>query len=60
MINIDGVPAILFFSGGAPGYVGLNQINVRIPANTRAVPDIPLVLTIGGKQSNSVTIPVGP
>jgi len=34
-----------------PGYVGLIQSNVRIPANATPAPDVPIVLTIGGKQS---------
>jgi uncharacterized protein (TIGR03437 family) len=59
-VSIDGVQVAPDFSGAAPNFVGLNQINVRIPANTRTASDIPVVLTINGKQSNSVTIPVGP
>ena len=59
-VTIDGVPAQVQFSGSAPGFVGLNQINVRIPPGTRPSPDIPVVLTIGGKQSNPVTIAVSP
>ncbi len=60
MVTIDGIPAEVLFSGAAPGFVGLNQINLRIPVNTRTASNIPVVLTIGGMQSNSVTIPVGP
>lgn len=59
-VTIDGAAATVEFSGTAPGFVGLNQINVRIPANARQSSTIPVVLTIGGKQSNSVTIPVAP
>jgi uncharacterized protein (TIGR03437 family) len=59
-VFIDGVAADVLFSGTAPGLVGLNQINVRIPPSTRSSPDIPVVLTIGGKQSNTVTIAVDP
>jgi uncharacterized protein (TIGR03437 family) len=59
-VTIDGVPAVVEFSGGAPGYVGLNQINVRIPPNTRAGTEIPVVLGIDGGQSNTVTLPVAP
>ncbi|MBI3696887.1 MAG: SBBP repeat-containing protein [Acidobacteria bacterium] len=59
-VTIDGASAEILFSGAAPGFVGLNQINLRIPANTRTAGNIPVVLTVGGKQSNAVTIPVGP
>ncbi len=57
-VTIDGLPGEVQFSGAAPGFVGLNQVNVRIPPNTRSAPNIPVVLSIGGRQSNSVTIPV--
>jgi uncharacterized protein (TIGR03437 family) len=60
IVMIDGVPAVIDFSGAAPDFVGLNQINLHIPASTRTASNIPVVVTIGGKQSNSVTIPVGP
>jgi uncharacterized protein (TIGR03437 family) len=57
-ITIDGKTADVQFAGAAPGFVGLNQVNVKIPAGTRAAPDIPVALTIGEKQSNTVTIAV--
>jgi uncharacterized protein (TIGR03437 family) len=57
-VTIDGVPATLQFSGIAPGFVGLDQVNVQVPAGTRTANDIPVVLTIGGKQSNTVTMAV--
>jgi uncharacterized protein (TIGR03437 family) len=59
-VLIDGLTAELQFSGAAPGLVGMNQVNFRIPGNTRSSPEIPLVLTINGRQSNTVTIPVRP
>ena len=59
-VLIDGIPATVEFSGTAPGFVGLNQVNVRIPPGTRSAPDVPVVLSIGGKQSNPVAIAVSP
>jgi uncharacterized protein (TIGR03437 family) len=59
-VTVDAVSAQVLFSGTTPGLVGLNQINFRIPLSTRTAPDIPVVLSIGAKQSNSVTIPVSP
>ncbi|MSO19566.1 MAG: hypothetical protein EXQ56_03755 [Acidobacteria bacterium] len=58
-VMIDGMAADVSFSGLSDCCVGLNQINVRVPANTRTGNTIPVVLTISGKQSNSVTIAVG-
>lgn len=60
VVAIDGVPVTPEFAGLSGCCVGLNQVNVRIPASTRSAPDIPLVLSIGAKQSNPVTIAVGP
>ncbi|MBI2817594.1 MAG: hypothetical protein HYX72_11710 [Acidobacteria bacterium] len=57
-VTIDGIPAEVQFSGAAPGFVGLNQINVRIPPNSRSGTNIPVALSIGGKQSNPATIAV--
>ena len=58
-VMVDGAPAVVKFSGAAPGFVGLNQINIQVPAATRAAPDIPVVLDIAGKTSNTITIAVG-
>jgi len=60
VVTIDGSSAEILFAGAAPGFVGLNQVNLRIPPNTRTAANIPVVLTMNGKQSNAVTIPVGP
>jgi uncharacterized protein (TIGR03437 family) len=59
-VIVDGVPADVLFSGSTPGFVGLNQVNFRIPPSTRSSATIPVVLSIGGKLSNSVTISVSP
>ena len=48
------------FSGAAPSYVGLYQVNFQIPANAPTGSTQPLVLTVGGKAANPVTIAVGP
>ena len=60
ILTVDGTPAEIIYAGGSPGLVGLNQLNARIPAGTRRGADIPVRLTIAGRQSNAVTIPVGP
>jgi uncharacterized protein (TIGR03437 family) len=58
--TVDGVQATVQFSGAAPFFVGLNQVNLEIPAGTRTAANIPVVFSIGGQQSNEVTIPVAP
>ena len=46
------------FYGLAPGFVGLYQVNARVPAGTPPGDAIPVKITIGGVTSNTVTIAV--
>jgi len=57
-VTIGGVPAPVSFSGLSPGFVGLYQINVQVPSNAPAGNAVPVVLTIDGVPSNTVTIAV--
>jgi uncharacterized protein (TIGR03437 family) len=59
-VTVGGVPATVSFSGLAPGYVGLYQINVQVPSGAPTGPNVPIVLTIGGVPSNTATIAVDP
>ena len=58
VVTIGGVPAAVTFSGLAPGFVGLYQVNAEVPANARTGDAVPVALTIGGVTSNTVTIAV--
>jgi uncharacterized protein (TIGR03437 family) len=58
VVTIGGAPASVAFSGLAPGFVGLYQINVSIPDTAPTGSDIAVTLTIGGVSSNTVTIAV--
>ena len=58
-VTVGGVPAAVTFSGLAPGYSGLYQINVQVPEGAPTGPDVAIVLTIGGVPSNTATIAVG-
>jgi len=42
----------------APGFAGLYQVNVKVPAGVSSAYNIPVSLTIGGAGSNRVTIPI--
>jgi uncharacterized protein (TIGR03437 family) len=59
-VTVGGAPAAVTFSGLAPGYAGLYQINVQVPDGAPTGPDVPVVLTIGGVSSNTATIAVDP
>ena len=58
VVMIGGAPAEVLFSGMAPGFVGLYQVNARVPAATPAGDDVPLEIEIGGGSSNTVTLAV--
>ena len=60
-VTIGGMPAPAtdgFFSGLAPGFVGLYQINVQVPQNAPTGDAVQLMINIGGATSNTVTIAV--
>ena len=47
-VEIGGAPAEVTFAGMAPGYVGLLQINVRVPERAPTGPAVPLLVRVGG------------
>jgi uncharacterized protein (TIGR03437 family) len=57
-VSIGGAPAAVVFSGLAPGFVGLYQVNVQVPNNTPSGSGVPVVVTLAGTSSNTVTIAV--
>jgi uncharacterized protein (TIGR03437 family) len=54
-VTVGGVPAAVLFSGLAPGFVGLYQVNVELRENTPTGNAVPVVLVVGGVASNTVT-----
>ena len=60
VVTIGGVEAGLTFSGLAPGFVGLYQVNAEVAAGTPVGDAVELVLSSGLVPSNAVTIAVAP
>lgn len=59
-VLVGGVPATVLFSGASPQFVGVNQINIRIPAEAPFGDNVPLQLRSGGiTTTDRVTIAVG-
>jgi uncharacterized protein (TIGR03437 family) len=57
-VSIGGIPAPVIFAGLAPNFVGLYQINVLVPQSAPVASNVPVTLTIGGTNSNTITIAV--
>ena len=57
-VVLNGTELPAAFAGLAPGYVGLYQVNVLIPATTPPGLGIPLTLKVGGQLSNVVSVAV--
>ncbi len=54
--SIGGINAPISFSGLTPGFVGLYQVNVQVPANLPSF--APLVISIGGISAPPVQLPI--
>ena len=57
-MTIGGISETASFSGLAPGFVGLYQVNAQVPAGVTAGSAVPVSISIGGATSNTVTIAV--
>lgn len=56
--TVGGKDATVLFSGLAPGFVGLYQVNVTVPSGITAADDVPVVLTEAGSTSAPVTVAI--
>jgi uncharacterized protein (TIGR03437 family) len=57
-VTLGGVPAQVDFSGMAPGFVGLWQLNVLIPPNAPVGNAVPLTITSGTQASRTTTLAI--
>jgi uncharacterized protein (TIGR03437 family) len=57
-VNLGAAVAKVTYSGLAPGFAGLYQVNAIVPHDAPSGDSVNLVLSIGGVQSNTVTIAI--
>ncbi|HEV3199244.1 MAG TPA: hypothetical protein VGZ73_15130, partial [Bryobacteraceae bacterium] len=57
-VTIGGQSAHVLFSGLAPGFAGLYQVDVRVPKGITPGPNVPLVLSISGASSPPVAVAI--
>ena len=57
-VSIGGAPAPVAFAGLAPGWIGLYQVNLQVPAGAPAGDAVPVALSVGGVSANVVTMAV--
>lgn len=59
-VTVGSVPATIFFSGLAPGFAGLYQVNLQIPSGAPTGDDVPVTITMPNGRSDTVTIAIKP
>jgi uncharacterized protein (TIGR03437 family) len=57
-VTVGGQSATPLFAGLAPGFVGLYQVNVQLPAGVAAGNAVPVVVSTANLNSNTATIAV--
>jgi uncharacterized protein (TIGR03437 family) len=57
-VTVGGVPAVVSFSGIAPGNAGQYQINLAIPSGVKAGDDVPVVVSMPDGSTDTVTIAI--
>jgi uncharacterized protein (TIGR03437 family) len=58
-VTIGGVNSEVLFAGDAPGFVGLDQANVRLSRSLIGRGEVDVVLVVDGKTANNVRIAIG-
>jgi uncharacterized protein (TIGR03437 family) len=54
--TINGVNAPVLYASAAPGFAGLDQVNVQVPSGLAAAGSVKVVITVDGQASNTVTL----
>jgi uncharacterized protein (TIGR03437 family) len=55
-VTMNGVNAPVYYAGAAPGYPGIDQVNVQIPSNLAGKGNVNVQLTTEGVPANAVQV----
>jgi uncharacterized protein (TIGR03437 family) len=55
-VTIGGAQAQVFYAGLAPGFVGLDQLDIVIPRSLAGRGEVEIVMTVDGKAANTVRV----
>jgi uncharacterized protein (TIGR03437 family) len=58
-VRIQGVPCQVLYAGPAPGFAGLDQMNIIIPWELAGFGSARIVVTAAGRTANTVTMKIG-
>jgi uncharacterized protein (TIGR03437 family) len=53
-VSIGGVNVQVAYAGTQGFFTGLDQVNVQLPASLAGRGDVPIILSVAGKQANTV------
>ena len=55
-VSIGGVNVPVAYSGTQGFFTGLDQVNVQLPASLAGRGDVPVILSVAGKQANTARL----
>lgn len=58
--EIGGEPCGILYAGAQNALAGLDQVNLRLPNSLRGRGEVPVKLTVLGREANAVTVTVAP
>ncbi|MCU1239050.1 MAG: Ig-like domain (Group 3) [Candidatus Solibacter sp.] len=57
--TINGINAPVLYASAAPGFPGLDQVNVQVPAGVAGAGVVNVIVTVDGQAANTVTLAFG-
>jgi uncharacterized protein (TIGR03437 family) len=58
VVTIGGVPAEVVYAGPQGNFVGLDQVNVKLPRSLAGRKEVNVLLSVTGRTANPVTVSI--